>query len=206
VDDDLTRCDFHFAATTYRNAKKLAENARYRTAFTSELVKTLMAGVSIVPREPACLSKVAWDRVALERVMVLKHFTFFVIRTPALQAFETNGRHVVSELCRLLWADPEGNKLPPDCRARFTKKMVKVSAAKAELAALLDAGNVRSDDGDGDAVLQKRREELQKRVRRWEARAKRDICDFVAGMTDNYAVEFYGRLTSLTPTTIHKKP
>jgi dGTPase len=63
---------------------------------------------------------------------------------------------------------------------------------------------VRNDDGD--AVLQKRREELQKRVRRWEARAKRDICDFVAGMTDNYAVEFYGRLTSLTPTTIHKKP
>lgn len=194
----MTRCDFDLAATTYRNAKKLAENARYRTAFTSELVKTLMAGVSIVPREPACLSEVAWDRVALERVMVLKHFTFFfVIKTPALQAFETNGRHVVSELCRLLWADPEGNNLPPDCRARFAKKMRKLSAVKAELAALLDAEN---------EVEKKVREEVEKRVRRWEARAKRDICDFVAGMTDNYAVEFYGRLTSLTPTTIYKKP
>jgi dGTP triphosphohydrolase len=81
-----------------------------------------MAGVSIVPREPACLSEVAWDRVALERRMVLKHFTFFVIKTPALQAFETNGRHVVTELCRLLWADPEGNKLPPDCRAASPRR------------------------------------------------------------------------------------
>lgn len=33
---------------------------------------------------------------------------------------------------------------------------------------------------------------------------KRVICDFVAGMTDRYAIEFYGRLTSERPETIFK--
>jgi dGTPase len=46
--------------------------------------------------------------------------------------------------------------------------------------------------------------------REWYARvkAKRDrmrlICDFIAGMTDRYAVEFYSRLKSETPQTIFK--
>jgi dGTPase len=33
---------------------------------------------------------------------------------------------------------------------------------------------------------------------------KRIICDFVSGMTDSYAIEFYGRLTSENPETIFK--
>jgi dGTPase len=32
----------------------------------------------------------------------------------------------------------------------------------------------------------------------------RTICDFVASMTDKYAVEFYGRLQSETPQSIFK--
>lgn len=37
-----------------------------------------------------------------------------------------------------------------------------------------------------------------------EAGQKRVICDFIAGMTDRYAVEFYARLHSETPETIYK--
>jgi dGTPase len=33
---------------------------------------------------------------------------------------------------------------------------------------------------------------------------KRVVCDFVAGMTDRYAIEFYGRLKSMNPETIFK--
>jgi dGTPase len=33
---------------------------------------------------------------------------------------------------------------------------------------------------------------------------KRIICDFVSGMTDRYAIEFYGRLKSENPKTIFK--
>ena len=35
----------------------------------------------------------------------------------------------------------------------------------------------------------------------WRARV---TCDFIAGMTDRYALEFYGRLFSETPQTIFK--
>lgn len=37
-----------------------------------------------------------------------------------------------------------------------------------------------------------------------EAWRKRVICDFIAGMTDRYAIEFYGRLFSVNPQTIFK--
>lgn len=36
------------------------------------------------------------------------------------------------------------------------------------------------------------------------ARRKRIVCDFIAGMTDAYAVEYYGRLTSETPPSVFK--
>ncbi|MCP9749498.1 deoxyguanosinetriphosphate triphosphohydrolase family protein [Ferruginibacter sp. HRS2-29] len=38
-----------------------------------------------------------------------------------------------------------------------------------------------------------------------EVRKNRIICDFVAGMTDRYAIEFYGRLKSMDPVTIFKE-
>jgi dGTPase len=37
-----------------------------------------------------------------------------------------------------------------------------------------------------------------------EPRRDRIICDFIAGMTDRYALEFYGRLFSENPQTIFK--
>jgi len=37
-----------------------------------------------------------------------------------------------------------------------------------------------------------------------EDEKQRVICDFIAGMTDRYAVEFYGRLRSVEPQTIFK--
>jgi dGTPase len=38
-----------------------------------------------------------------------------------------------------------------------------------------------------------------------EKMLKRTICDFIASMTDNYCIEFYGRLTSENPQTIFKR-
>ncbi|HEY6519722.1 MAG TPA: hypothetical protein VIZ19_10135 [Roseiarcus sp.] len=32
----------------------------------------------------------------------------------------------------------------------------------------------------------------------------RTVCDFIAGMTDRYAFEFYGRLFGTDPLTVHK--
>jgi dGTPase len=46
--------------------------------------------------------------------------------------------------------------------------------------------------------------ELYEQVKKKEPERKRVICDFIAGMTDRYAIEFYGRLTSEDPQTIFK--
>ena len=43
------------------------------------------------------------------------------------------------------------------------------------------------------------------RGQKGDQQRKRTICDFVAGMTDKYAVEFYGRLKSEEPQTIFKR-
>ena len=37
-----------------------------------------------------------------------------------------------------------------------------------------------------------------------EADKKRVVCDFISGMTDWYALEFYDRLRSSSPATIYK--
>lgn len=59
-----------------------------------------------------------------------------------------------------------------------------------------------SADG-GQALLPEdtRKLFLMSDVERWR---KRVICDFIAGMTDRYAMEFYGRLFSENPQTIFK--
>ncbi|HEY8119295.1 MAG TPA: hypothetical protein VIE91_08665, partial [Methylophilaceae bacterium] len=57
---------------------------------------------------------------------------------------------------------------------------------------------------DGGAVL------LPDDFKDWHDKAKNEpdrkrvICDFIAGMTDSYAIEFYGRLKSESPQSIFK--
>ena len=60
------------------------------------------------------------------------------------------------------------------------------------------------DDGNNGSLL------LPDDFREWRDAApndiekKRVICDFIAGMTDSYAIEFYARLTSVNPQSIFK--
>lgn len=49
--------------------------------------------------------------------------------------------------------------------------------------------------GDFKSVYQQCKSEKDK---------KRTVCDFIAGMTDKYCIEFYGRLTSENPVSIYK--
>lgn len=59
---------------------------------------------------------------------------------------------------------------------------------------------------DGEDGLLLLPEDYRSRAGKAENRRvrRRVICDFIAGMTDRYAVEFYGRLESDTPQTVFK--
>ncbi len=54
----------------------------------------------------------------------------------------------------------------------------------------------------GDGLLPDDHRNLYMQINKKEK--SRIICDFIAGMTDRYAIEFYGRLTSENPETIFK--
>ena len=57
-----------------------------------------------------------------------------------------------------------------------------------------DGGGYRLLPDDVQAIYQEISSDQKARV----------VCDFIAGMTDRYAIEFYGRLKSEDPETIFK--
>lgn len=67
--------------------------------------------------------------------------------------------------------------------------------------AIFDA--LANENGRGYLLLPDDFREVYQKVREPHHK-KRVICDFIAGMTDRYAVEFYGRLKSENAQTIFK--
>lgn len=145
-------------------ADKLMSTGYLRAAFTSHLVGEFIGGVEVEPNEEVpALSVAKLAKPVLEKVEVLKHFTFnSLIKSPRLKVAEYRGVEIVTELFEVLSdRDGEGWRLlPEDVQALFSA--------------------IRDEEKD------------------------RVICDFIAGMTDRYAIEFYGRLKSEQPETIFK--
>jgi dGTPase len=59
------------------------------------------------------------------------------------------------------------------------------------------------NDSDGEMLLPEDFNAIHKSLKSKNDK-KRTICDFIAGMTDSYAIEFYGRLKAINPQTIFK--
>lgn len=153
-----------FIAHFSNMADNLMSTGYRRSAFTSDLVGQFINGIKVDPNyEIPALSKVSLRRSVLEKVEVLKHFTFCsLISSPRIKVAEYRGITIVGDLFEALAdRDGEGERLlPDDVQALFSE--------------------IRNEDRD------------------------RVICDFIAGMTDRYAIEFFGRLTSESPETIFK--
>jgi dGTPase len=162
-DDDSTALPL-FIAHFSTLADRLMSSGYLRMPFTSQLVGQFISGVEVSPnKDIPALSTVTLKRPVLERVEVLKHFTFCsLVMSPRLKVAEYRGLEIVRTLFRVLSdRDGEGERLlPDDVHSVFSE--------------------IRNEDRD------------------------RVICDFIAGMTDRYAIEFYGRLKSEKPETIFK--
>jgi dGTPase len=142
----------------FSKSKRIASDGYLRTAFTSELVKEFIGGVTATANEKCpSLSHIAVNRATRLKIEALKHLTFEALTmSPRLRLVEYRGRDIVKAIFLALTNEERAGHmlLPDDWRERY----------------------VRLDD---------------------DAERKRLVCDFVAGMTDRYAVEFYGRLTSV---------
>jgi dGTPase len=58
-------------------------------------------------------------------------------------------------------------------------------------------------EGDGDRLMPEDYRALYDGMQDNSQQQKRIICDFIAGMTDRYAIQFYGRLKSTNPESIY---
>lgn len=147
------------SAQATKNMAALSTDGYSRTEFTSKIVGNLIRGIKIVPNEkkPA-LSQVEVDKDILERIEVLKNFTFeAIIMSSRLKVSEFRGYEIVKAIYDAITSQEEGYLLLPDDYQRIYMAFA------------------LGED---------------------EARRRRVVCDFVAGMTDRYAIEFYGRLKS----------
>ncbi|SPS03071.1 dGTP triphosphohydrolase [Cupriavidus taiwanensis] len=166
VSEKLKDADFHKPvdlvkriSEIYSTSKRLAGDGHLRTAFTSELVKEFMAGISgqFNEKQPA-LSRVILKQETRLKIEALKHLAYeALIMSPRLKLVEYRGRDIVRGIFEAIDSKERGGHLllPDDWRESYL--------------------SLESD----------------------ELGRKRLICDFVAGMTDRYAVEFYARLTSV---------
>jgi dGTPase len=152
------------ATLIYRTSKKIAENGHYRTAFTSDLVKSNIDGVQLYDtnEEHPMLSGVRLNDETRLRVEVLKRYTYHAITmSPRLRLVEYRGYDIVRTIFKALAGDSGHHLFPDDYRRMY-----------------------------------QRLSDQQARYRL--------ICDYVASMTDRYAVEFYARIQSVNPQTIFK--
>lgn len=86
----------------------------------------------------------------------------------------------------------------------INSSMVKISEYRG-FDIVKDIFDILSDETkEGFKLLPKDFREMYEILKHDEAGRKRLICDFIAGMTDEYAIEFYGRLHSENPESIFK--
>jgi len=147
----------------WAESELFSRNGYIRTQYTSDLVTEFVLGTSVdVNQKFPALSNAKLSRDQLEKVEVLKHFTFEnTIMSSRLKVSEYRSYDIVKTIFLDLSDDDGHHLLPEDFRSLYD-------------------------------CMPNTQEKM------------RVICDFIAGMTDRYALEFYGRLCSETPESIFK--
>lgn len=165
------------AVRMWQLSQGIAENGAYRTRTTSGLVNSFVNAVEGVDynKDIPALSNLRVNHVIRRRIEVLKRFTY--------QSIIMSSRLKVLEyrgfdiVCDIFDALTNGSR--QNRRQNTHQHGYSLLPSDYQQLLALDPDNAA-----------------------WR---KRVVCDFIAGMTDRYAVEFYGRLKSVdNPATIFK--
>ena len=170
----------------FKNSEKICCDGYHRTHHTSEMVHHLMSNikVEINDKEPA-LSVVSLKDESRIDVEVLKHYNYeAVIDSARLRISEYRGQEIVETIFDAIADEFEGIEESFDL---FSNNLGQGTIKDKKGPSLLPEDFRRLYDGFAFA-----------------ADKNRAICDFIACMTDRYAIEFYGRLKSENPQTIFK--
>lgn len=138
----------------YNHSVLVANEGKYRTGFSSNLVDNFIRGVKVTPAPGRDMkfSKVYFEDNTHLNVESLKHLSFqLMILSPRLKVVEYRGYELVKTLFETLTSKNGHLLLPEDYQLMHSRLKLKPQRMRL-------------------------------------------ICDFVAGMTDRYAAEFYARL------------
>lgn len=164
----------------YKSSKQWALNGYKRTKLTSFLVNKFIEGIKLeYDVTNPILSKIKFDDKTLKMVNILKHFTYVcLINSPRLKVAESRGYDIVTRVFNKLVNDNGYKFMPEDFQQMYNKKIIIYIEKKG--------------------ILTKEEKDIP------DTEKKRIICDFIAGMTDRYLLEFYCRLFSENAQTIFK--
>ncbi|QQR98685.1 MAG: dNTP triphosphohydrolase [Sphingobacteriales bacterium] len=213
-----------YAREGWRRHKDIYNNSNIRTYNTSKLVGTFVRSVSI--NIPANCENVPskWKIIFKEpenitinvelTIEILKHFTYvYQITSPRLQIIETRGKDIVKDIFEAI-VKSDGNFLPEDFRIQYRtveknyKRMIddnddKIHTLTGEIKTHKTNNNTKSEK----ECVAKKNELTQTNkliLGLIDREKKRIICDFIARMTDKFALDFYARLKSDSPKSIYK--
>jgi dGTPase len=155
-------------AEIFMTNQRLAENAYYRTELTSELIHYAMSRIEVKERgdDPRTWGVGFVDDHGVD-IAIRKHFNYeMVIMSPKLKIVEFRGKGIVKDIF--------------DCLSREKPSKRKLAGSVFAAGSALLPNDFQRIFNDLIPVSQK----------------KRVICDFIAGMTDRFAINFHSRLFS----------
>lgn len=164
----------------YEISKDVAKNGFTRYAVTSLLVDYFITNINVdeIDEIPA-LTKVKMDAEAFLLMCFLKRFVFNSITGKSkIQIVDYRGGEIVETIFKTLYENP--NLLPDDYKAIYDRLTE---------AALNDESNFVQKCNDAKILIPEQ---------------VRCICNYIACMTNRYAIEFYARLKSENHQSIFK--
>ena len=170
--------------------QKFGKDGFKRSLLTSQIIKKSINRIKIQVNNdlPPCLWKVDYEKKeARFLVYLLKKLNYYIqIDSNKLKIIEDRGKEIVKNIFNKI-IDLKGKILPSDYRIKF-ELFLNEAQYFIEL-----AEKYRTNE-----------EEYMNYYNQAKQCQYRIVCDFIASMTDDYAVRFYNRLHSDHPDTIYR--
>lgn len=176
----INRNELEFVSIT---KQLFSSKSHERKNAIGSLINLMITSIVIVNNGSECTNPLLYLEVKLEeeieelRELICNLVYDIVIKDENVQQLEFKGQKLIIELFQVLSEDPE-RFLPKSTKERWVQASqdAKVNPKKYLLQSVRE-----KLEQEGKNVVEKAQESAQMRV----------ICDFIAGMTDDYATKFY---------------
>lgn len=184
-----------------------SQNAYSRNKFSSSTISRFVSSCRIeLNYDKPLLSELIVPDEIRKEIEILKKITYLSqISSTKLKIVEHRGQHIIDQLFDILVdrdKNINGQFLIPDVRKPYLKVLEEIGYLEQQLEYIKKVDNehveiVRDLDELEDSQLVNLIETVEKSIETIESYRKRLICDFIASMTNRYAVDYLDRLTSL---------